>query len=417
MDTSGGAARAAMRLHRGLQDIGVDSRFIVQTKTGNHANVFGPTGKLASTLARARLLLDQAPVIPHWKQSNGVFAPAWLPGNTWRRANAMNPDIIHLHWITKAFMSIGNLARLKAPLLWTMHDMWAFTGGCHYDLGCGRFRSHCGACPVLGSHRSQDLSYRIFSRKMAAWKNLNLTVISPSKWLAGCVRDSALLGSYRIEVIPNGIDLGLFYPTEMQAARYHFSLPADEKLVLFGAMNSDRDGRKGYTCLAAALRQAAESGRLQNVRAIIFGANAPAEPPDLGLPVQYMGNLSDDRELATLYSAADVFVAPSLQDNLPNTVMEALACGTPCVGFSIGGLPDMVIHEHNGYLARPYESADLSRGIAWVLENKERRLSLSENARLKAETSFNIRDIAGKHLALYKELLDRKYPARAGSMA
>ena len=416
MDSSGGAARAAIRLHQGLQDIGVDSRVIVQTKTASNSNVFGPTGKLANTIASTRLLLDQVPVIPHWKHSNGVFAPGWLPGRAWHRANAMNPDIIHLHWITKAFVSIRNLARLNAPLVWTMHDMWAFTGGCHYDLGCDRFRSHCGACPVLGSSRPHDLSYRVFSRKKAAWENLNLTVISPSKWLADCVRDSVLLRSFHVEVIPNGIDLELFFPREMQAARDHFSLPAHEKLVLFGAMNSDRDGRKGYAYLKEALQRTAESGWHNNVRAIIFGANAPAEIPDLGIPVQYMGHLSDDRELATLYSAADVFVAPSIQDNLPNTVMEALACGTPCVAFNIGGLPDMIIHGKNGYLARPYESSDLSKGIAWVLGNEERRLSLSGKARQKAEMTFNIKDIARQHLTLYEELLDRKHAHKTGSM-
>lgn len=404
MDRSGGAARAASRLNKGLLSLGIDSRMLVQVKTGHDEDVIGRHGRMARATAQLRLLADQLPVIPRWWKMQGVFAPALLPGNAWRRANAHNADIIHMHWVTKAFMAINDIPRLNAPIVWTLHDMWPFTGGCHYDMDCGRYTSGCGMCPVLGSDKIDDLSARLLSRKRRAWKGLDLTIISPSHWLANCARGSVLLRDFRTEVIPNGIDLDHFRPIPRPEARAALSINPDKKIILFGAMSPTDDRRKGFSRLQEALHILAAENTDAGV--VVFGAPQPDPAPDSILPTQYIGKLDSDRDLACLYSAADVFVAPSEQDNLPNTIMEALACGTPCVAFRVGGIPDMIQHENNGYLATPGDSEALARGIDWVLKDPLRWNALSENARSTAEKNYRLTDIAEKHKNLYSEILD-----------
>jgi len=403
-DIQGGAARAAYRIHKGLRKIGVDSHLRVQIKMGNEPTVSGHSGKKTVLINKVRLLLDQIPVLLHRRHNKDVFAPAWLPDRTWLKILADNPDIIHLHWITKAFIQIESLARFNKPIVWTLHDMWAFTGGCHYDVGCGRFRIHCGACPILESSQEHDLSHRVLSRKYQALQNLNLTIVTPSRWLANCAKESALLGGFRVEVIPNGLDLSLYQPMNKDKARVLLGLPTDKQLILFGAMDATDNKRKGFGYLQTALQELAKKWSERAV-AIVFGAFQPKKTPQMGLPIQYLGPIQSDEKLVALYSAADVFVAPSVQENLSNTVMESLACGTPCVAFDIGGMPDMIEHEKNGYLAKPYQSEELTKGIAWVLEDQARWQFISQRARAKVEQKFELSHIARRYLALYEELL------------
>jgi len=413
MDNNGGAARAAMRLHKGLRALDIDSRFVVQQKTVEEPGVYGPHGTTAKLYAKTRLLLDQLPVIPHWHHSSGVFAPGWLPGHAWQRANELNPDIVHLHWITKGFLGIHDLVRLNAPIVWTLHDMWALTGGCHYDIDCGRYRSQCGKCPTLGSEHEHDLAYRMQSAKLRAWQGLDMTIVCPSRWLADCARNSKLLGQQQIEVIPNGINLAQYYPLDKAAARQRLSFNTDSKLILFGAMDATVNERKGFSQLQSALRQLVRTGWGKRASVIVFGSADHGQPPPADFPVQYIPPLHNDEELAALYSAADVFVAPSLQDNLPNTVMEALACGTPCVAFDSGGMPDMIEHMQNGYLARAFDADALAEGIAWVLEDTSRWKQLSQNARAHCRQHFELAAISKRHLEIYNNILERQRQAAA----
>ncbi|MDH3980403.1 MAG: glycosyltransferase family 4 protein [Gammaproteobacteria bacterium] len=408
MDSSGGAARAALRLHNGLRAIGVDSHTVVQHKTVNDDSIHGPRGKMARLVSNTRLLIDQLPVIPHWHHSSDVFAPGWLSGNTWRRANALNPDIVHLHWITKAFLGIRDLARLNAPIVWTLHDMWAFTGGCHYDTGCGRYLQTCGSCPVLGSSRTRDLAHRLQSARLREWEGLDMTIVCPSRWLADCARNSAVLAGRHIEVIPNGINLQAYRPIEKTAARKHLSITTDDRLILFGAMGPTENARKGFSQLQSGLQHLAASGWDKHTRVIVFGTTESTQLPLSGFPVQHIPQLQRDEDLAALYSAADVFVAPSLQDNLPNTVMEALACGTPCVAFNIGGMPDLIEHKENGYLATPRDNESLARGIAWVLEDLPRWQQLSRQARAFTQDHFDLAVVAKQYKQLYSDILEQR---------
>jgi glycosyltransferase involved in cell wall biosynthesis len=407
MDNSGGAARAALRLHAGLRALEIDSRIVVQHKTLDQEYIYGPQGKLTKLAAKGMLLIDQLPVIPYWHKSRDVFAPGWLSwSGARRRTNSLKPDIIQLHWITKAFLGIRELARLNAPIVWTLHDMWAFTGGCHYDIECDRYRQACGHCPVLGSGRDKDLAYRVQSAKQRAWADLKMTIVCPSRWLADCARSSALLGHQRIEVIPNGIDLQQFRPKDKAAARKSLSITANDKLILFGAMDPTTNARKGFSYLQSALQRLSASGWNKHTRVVVFGTPENASSTLADFQVQYISPLQRDDDLAALYSAADVFVAPSIQENLPNTVMEALACGTPCVTFNIGGMPDLIEHRASGYLATPCDVESLAIGIAWVLEDQSRWQQLSQHARRYTQQHFELTAVAKQYTQLYYDILE-----------
>jgi len=285
--------------------------------------------------------------------------------------------------------------------------MWAFTGGCNYDEGCGRHRTRCESCPVLGSTTRFDLSWLTWLRKRSAYRGLQLHVIAPSRWLAREAQASALLRTCPVHVIPNGLDLDEYRPLDRLRARELLRLPPDRKLVLFGATGGTSEARKGFSSLQSALVRLAAEWHGQALTAVVFGASTPAQPVEIGMPAIYMGSLRDDLTLALLYNAADVFVAPSLQENLSNTVMEALSCGTPCVAFDIGGMPDMIEHGRNGYLARPFDAADLAAGVRWTLEEPARWRELSARARAKVVEDFEIERVARRHLELYGEVVAR----------
>ena len=334
----------------------------------------------------------------------------WLDNDTPQRALSQNPELIHLHWVCKGFISIRGLADLSTPIVWTLHDMWAFTGGCHYSEDCTRYTDACGLCPQLRSRREGDLTRRIWNLKKRHWENLNLTFVTPSRWLSDCVKASSLLHSYPVKVIPNGIDTAVFAPHNREVARQNFGLVPDRKIILTGALKGLSDERKGFQLLAPALKRLVEGNLGDDVELVVYGQKAPARPPYMGLRTTFAGEINNDDELAILYSAADVFVAPSKQENLANTVMEAMACGTPVVAFNIGGMPDMIEHKVTGYLAQPFDIQDLARGISWVIQHNSPNRSLSDRARAKVENEYAHDKVGLRHALLYEDVLRRSNP-------
>ncbi|MDJ0636513.1 MAG: glycosyltransferase family 4 protein [Xenococcaceae cyanobacterium MO_188.B29] len=404
-DVNGGAARAAYRLHKELVNIGVDSQMLVQNKTSDDRTVISPQTKLEKGWAKARPTVNSIPLEFYRQRDRTPYSVQWFPERIAPKIAHISPDIINLHWICGGYLQIETLAKFNKPIVWTLHDMWAFTGGCHYSRDCDRYTKSCGTCPQLHSSRDWDLSRWVWRRKTKAWKNLNLTIVTPSNWLAKCASASSLFQDLPIKVIPNGIDPTRYKPLSQSLAREVLNLPQDKQLVLFGAMNATSDPRKGFNLLMPALQKLSYSQEQNQIELVVFGSSQPSETLDLGLKVHYLGKLNDDISLALLYAAADVFVAPSIQDNLPNTVMEALACGTPCVAFNIGGMPDMIEHKQNGYLAKPFEVEDLARGIAWILEDELCWQSLSWKAREKVEQEFTLETFTSSYLKLYIEIL------------
>lgn len=407
-DISGGAARAAYRIHKGLQEIGISSKMLVQSKTSNDKSVIGPGNKLKIELAPLRPIADSAFKKLFSGGSKTIFTPAWLPfSGIPSQTNSISPDIVHLHWICEGMLRIEQLKRFNKPIVWTLHDMWPFTGGCHYSNGCELFKQACGNCPQLNRSSKNDLSRSVLTRKKKAWSKLDITIVTPSNWLAGCAKESSLFSGHRIEVIHNGLNLDLFKPINKTTARKIWNLPNSKRLILFGAMRAANDHRKGFDLLYESLKQltAKWSGKAELV---VFGSSEPKKPPDFGLPVHYLGHLQNNVSLSLLYSETDIMVVPSRQDNLPNTVVESLACGTPAVAFDIGGMPDIIDHKVNGYLAKPFDTTDLAAGIDWVISDDKRHKYLRIKARDKAVGCFDIVKTAKKYASLYEDVITAK---------
>lgn len=396
-DHTGGAARAAHRLHLGMRRIGIDSRMAVIRRTGDDPHVHCPLGLRGRLVCgahqrAAELLLRGQRSPEHPFRSLNLF-PSGLA--TW--INRSDADIVNLHWIGNETLSITEIAAIDRPIVWTMHDMWPFSGTEHYvDLTAPDDRG--------AGHGGLDLDRWIRRRKGRAWRNRTFHLASPSRWLADCALRSPLFSRMPCRVLPNGVDLTRFKPMDRDAARELLDLPSDRRFILFGALSSTSDRRKGFHFLQPALSWIAAAGRADGVEVLIFGASTPEEAPDFGLPTRYLGHFSDDVSLSVLYSAADVFVAPSLQDNLPNTLVESLATGTPCVAFDIGGMADLVDHGHTGYLAQPFRVEDLATGINAVLQGDA--AALRRACRQKAERCYGDTTAAARYLEYYQELLE-----------
>lgn len=410
-DIQGGAARAAHRLHLGLHSSGIEASMLVQHKEIDSASIIGPKSQLAKLDRTVRPFLEHLPTHLYSHFVGAPWSTGWVPNLFFNIALAkQKPDIVHLHWVCEGFMPVSALKRLRAPIVWTLHDMWPFTGGCHYAGDCRGYESKCGSCPQLGSNREGDLSRWTWSRKQRHWQNLDLTIVTPSHWLADCARRSTLLGQYRIETIPNGINAALFKPQSSEQCRLFFDLPQNKKIVLFGGVNATDDPRKGFTLLQSSLHRLAATSSCLPVELVLFGDSNSWAADLFEFPCHFVGVIQDDVTLAKLYSAVDVVVVPSLEDNLPNIVMEAIACGTPCASFDVGGISDMIDHKSNGFLAKPYDTDELAIGIEWILGDESRWSMLSKNARIKVEEMFAINNVVVRHIALYREILDSFEP-------
>lgn len=367
-DINGGAARAAYRIHHALRQAGVDSRMWVDSATSGDWTVQGPATKLRKGLAKLRPTLGSALLKTVFKTANPIIhSPAILPSGRIAALNNSDADVLHLHWVQGEMLSIAEIGRLRKPVVWTLHDMWAFCGAEHYTE---EFRWHEGY--RKGNRPSYesgfDLNRWTWERKCKHWQR-PMHIVTPSHWLAQCVRESALMRDWPVSVIPNPIDTERWQPLEQALARELLGLPKDVPLLLFGAIGGGQDPRKGFDLLQAALQHL--SGEIPELQLVVFGQLRPKDPPDLGFPIHYTGHLHDDLSLRALYSAADAFVLPSRQDNLPNTGGESLACGTPVVAFDTCGLPSIVTHQETGYLAKAFETEELAQGIIWVLENSK----------------------------------------------
>jgi glycosyltransferase involved in cell wall biosynthesis len=405
-DLVGGAARAAYRIHQGMCSIGLDSQLMVQHKQSHDANVVTAESKL---FAKLRSIGDST-VLNFYRHRHQIFSPQWFPDNLIGSIDRFTPDIINLNWVCNGFVPVEALAKFKQPLVWTLQDMWAFTGGCHYTLGCDRYTASCGNCPQLHSDRETDLSRSIWQRKAKAWQNLNLTVVAPSEWMAKCARASSLFRDVRIEVIPFGLDTTVFKPIAPQIARELLDLPPDKQLVLFGAIDATGDTRKGFHLLQTALKQLRQDGWGDRLELVVFGSSKPEQPIDLGFPIHYLGKLQDDLSLRFAYAAADVMVAPSIEEAFGQIASESLACGTPVVVFTNTGLEDIVDRQQNGYIADYCNTQDLARGIAWVLEDSARHQRLRHAARNKAEREYAMEVQAHRYRSLFHKILDRPQP-------
>ena len=410
VDRQGGAAIATYRLHQGLKSVGVNSQLLVQRKITDDPSVLGSVTRVERFTGQLRPYIDGIPTRLYPNREKALFSPAWLPGRIPTRINQLDPDLVHLFWVTSGFLRIESLRSFNRPIIWTLHDMWPFTGGCHYDDGCGGFQQACGKCPVLHSNKERDLSRRVWKRKHKYWSDLPIVVVATSRWLGDMARCSSIFGNKRIEILPNGIDTEVYKPLDKKMARTACNLPQDKKLIMFSAFDATSDKRKGGQFLLDALERLSDGDFGKSAELIIVGATS-GSLGRTGLKTHFMGIHYDELSQVLLYTAADVLVAPSIQENLSNTVMESLSCGTPVVAFNIGGMPDMIEHEKNGYLATPFETRDLAHGISWVIESNERYAQLSSAARNKVEKHYASQIVANQYLDLYRDVTGMKAEA------
>lgn len=398
-DLGGGAGIAAYRLFKGLLNQKVDARMEVQQRLSGDPLVRVPADKWGKVSSLLRPHLERLPSERLYRPAD-TFHMQWLPSRRrMYRDNTDQPNVINLHWICDGFLSVPAIGAINRPVVWTLHDMWAFTGGCHYAGTCTGYEAQCGQCPTLSSDRPHDASRWVHERKRKAWQSLDLTIVTPSHWLAEQARRSSLMRDRQIRVIPNGIDLDRFRPLDKRFCRQALGLPQDKNLILFGAMSGSK--RKGARHLLAALEQAQQKDDTFEV--VVFG-NASQQDTLRHHRPHYLGRISDELTLPLVYSAADIFVCPSEQDNLPNTMVEAMACGTPCVAFDIGGMKDIIDHEVNGFLAPAFDTAELAHLIETSLRDEARLSAMSDAARRKAIDRFSIGDMAKSYAALFMEV-------------
>ncbi|GFO55616.1 glycosyl transferase [Geomonas sp. Red276] len=405
-DTFGGAARAAYRLHQGLLGLGVESRMLVQRKFSDDPTVLGPQGVLGRGMGLARNVLDRLPLALYRSRCDAPFSPGLVPSPTVGELNRLAPDIVHLHWIGEGMASIASLPRIVAPVVWTLHDSWPFTGGCHVPHGCGSFRERCGRCPQLGSSLGCDLSRLLWGMKEQSVRRLKPVMVAPSRWLAGRAAESSVMAGRRIEVIPNGIDAAVFAPADKEAAKRMLGIDPATKVLLFSAVDGARHHHKGFHLLVRALESCARevAGFADAHLLLVVGSAPPPEPLELPVEVRYAGRLQDDLGISLTYNAADLYLAPALLENFSTTVLESLSCGTPCVAFAAGGMADLVEHGENGYLAAAYDADDFARGILWALADGERPAALGRRGRDKVLREFAIGRVATRYAGLYEEL-------------
>jgi glycosyltransferase involved in cell wall biosynthesis len=392
---NGGAGIACGRLRDALTKAGHQVNYLVQEKTGNDTSTELNNTLWKKAMSWVRFILERLAYLPQEKNKDVrfLFNPGKFGQDLSQHPLILEADIIHLHWVNFGMLSIQNIKQLLntgKPVYWTLHDMWAFTGGCHHSGDCLNFQVACGNCQeFLKNPSKNDLSHQVWKEKVQAFQQPNLHIITCSDWLKGRTASSSILKNQAIESIPNAINIELFKPAKKEDAKKSLGLDPEKKHILFVAMRVNAP-KKGFVYLEQALKALDKS-----THELIVVGNAQ-DLPELYLKAHHLGHISSTEKMIQVYQAADVYVTPSLEENLPNTIMEALACGTPCVGFNIGGIPEMIDHEMNGYVANYQSTDDLANGLNWTLANAP------ENAaRKKAESTYAESIIAAKHVNYY----------------
>lgn len=403
----GGAAIAANRLMDALRNNGIQAKMLVRDKQTDRVTVIG----LKKTWWKIWQFIWERIVI--WKanrfKKHNLFEVdiANTGTNILSLPEFTQADIIHLHWINQGMLSLTDIRRIiesGKPIVWTMHDMWPFTGICHYAGECEKYTSQCENCPLLYKDSRKDLSYRTFLKKRKMLEGSRIHFVACSRWLENMAGKSELIGKHALTNIPNAINTNLFQPRNKQAARQKLNLPTDKKLLLFGSMKTT-DKRKGIDYLVEACRILSKEQPefCQQLGVVVLGKQSEQYQSLFPFPIYTMDYVHDEKEVVNIYNAVDLYVTPSLQDNLPNTIMEAMACGVPCVGFQVGGIPEMIDHLHNGYVADYRSAKDFANGIHWTLSEGEYQ-SLSEEARRKVTTSYSENAVARRYIEVYNKI-------------
>jgi glycosyltransferase involved in cell wall biosynthesis len=396
-----GAGRAAYRLHKALQTFGVESQMWVGDKQSNDSTVHQiHKGFLRKLIKKAYIKIEKRQVKVN--DSQAMFSNGYWGAKVSDCVNKERPDIVHVHWINRGFISMKDLTKIDVPIVVTMHDMWYFTGGCHITKGCNNYIDTCHFCPQIQKANNQSVPHAIQSYKKEVYGNTyKLTFIGPSTWMAECAGNSSLLGNQSIVNIPNCIDTKFF------ARKPNSKSILDQctkKKILIAAVDVLADQNKGFEYIYKAI----QSLPANEYALVILGSEGNEQLNHTGMEIINLGYINDDNLLVEYLSAVDVTVVPSRQENLSNMIMESLACETPVVCFRIGGNDNMVEHKQNGYLAEPFVANDLKNGIVWCTESHERTIELGAQARATVEKKFSPNKVAQQHVELYQKIIADK---------
>ena len=413
LSNDGGAGIAAYRLHTALRKAGVASLMLVLYSKNDDptVNIINTTTRPCLTTGpgisphfytheqHTRCLLEQH---PQRNQKRDMFTGATSEVVLEDIAAIHDADIINLHWVAGVvdYSRLSHIFKGKQTVL-TLHAMNDFTGGCHNAYDCRSYTTECCHCPQLGPHPF-DHARHIFYQKLYGIQELEITAVSPSRWLAGCAAQSRILSGRRVLCIPNGIPSETFRPLESSAARDYFGIAPDRFIILFGAFDATNE-RKGGALLAAALGQLPVTV-LDRITLVGFGASSETLVTSFPCDVKGLGPVCNEDNLALIYSMADLFALPSMADNLPNSILEALACGTPVLAFRVGGIPEIVEHRQNGYLATPFNTGELAAGIVWCMENHKQLAGEPCTATIRYGYTDRIQAL--RYISLYQSLLD-----------
>lgn len=406
----GGAAIACKRLMVSLKGYGIKAKMLVRDKQTDEVSVVALGGGwkhlwhflweriviwIANRFSRRNLFAVDI--------ANSGTDITSLPEFT-------QADVVHLHWINQGMLSLDDIRRILdsgKPVVWTMHDMWPCTGICHHARDCQGYTERCGNCQYLpGGGHGHDLSRKVFDRKKQILADHRITFVTPSRWLQTQARKSALLAGQDIRCIPNPIDTNAFKPHDKAAARSACGLPQQMHLLLFGSVKIT-DKRKGIDYMIESCRLLAERHPelKETLGVVVIGSNSRQLEGLLPFRVYAQDFVADSRRLIDIYNAADIYATPSLEENLPNTIMEAMACGVPCVGFNVGGIPEMIDHLHNGYVAQYRSADDFANGIYWLLTDPGRNTMAAEAVR-KVQSQYAEGVVAREYTNLYNSITD-----------
>jgi glycosyltransferase involved in cell wall biosynthesis len=400
-DLSGGAAVAAYRIHKSLISIGVNSEMWVEKAVSGDWRVKTYQSKWKRIIDIMKKFFSGR-VIKLLKSGNKILhSPAIFSSALVKKINESDASLINLHWVQNEMFSVSDISRIKKPIVWTLHDMWAFCGAEHYTEEY-RWKVGYENYNRPDYERGFDVNKWTWKRKKKLWKN-GIPIVTPSIWLGDCVKNSNLMSKWPTTIIPYPINNLVWKSMEKKLARNFLNLPENKTLLLFGAMGGSIDPRKGFDLLKESLHFIKNNEN--NIELVVFGQSSPKSPPELGFPIHFVGHLNDEISLRILYSAADLMIIPSRQDNLPNTGLEAQVCGLPVVAFNIGGMPDIVAHEKTGYLAKPFDTNDLAYGISWILSDLSLYSSIQENSRKRAIELWSEEIVGKKYITLYESVI------------
>jgi glycosyltransferase involved in cell wall biosynthesis len=398
-DQKGGAAKLAMRLNLFINTFSTySSRLLVRNKFSKQANILFSFNFFYRFIIKFIALLEKhllSKLLIHKKEPFSLSLRSFNPGF---HKLIKKFDLVHLHWINNSFISIGFISKISKPVIWTFHDAWPFTGGCHIFNDCINYTNGCNSCPKIKSNK--DLTKLVIDTKKK-WNFSSINVVCPSNWLAEKAKSSLLFKNNIIKVINNGIDINTFTPYDRNVSRKELNLPEDKFLVLFGAVNAIGDYNKGFDLFMKAI----QSLNSNNIEILVFGSSEESFKNNSNIKFHFLGDIMDENTLAKVYSSSDVFVNASRSENFPTTILEAGACGVPTVAFNVGGIPEIIEHNFNGYLVKPFDVIDFAKGIIFIKnlnDNNFQRVKI--NSRSRIVERFNIELMTEKYLTLYNEV-------------